>query len=43
VLWITLAFVALYLLMSRVALPRIGSIIEDRRSALRVISPKPSG
>jgi F-type H+-transporting ATPase subunit b len=30
-LWITLTFVALYLLMSRVALPRIGSIIEDRK------------
>jgi len=30
-LWITLAFVALYLLMSRVALPRIGSIITDRK------------
>jgi len=34
VLWITLAFVALYLLMSRVALPRIGSIIEDRRQRI---------
>jgi F-type H+-transporting ATPase subunit b len=30
-LWLALAFVALYLLMSRVALPRIGSIIADRR------------
>ena len=30
-IWITLAFVGLYLLMSRVALPRIGSIIADRR------------
>ena len=33
-LWITLAFVGLYLLMSRVALPRIGSIIEDRRQRI---------
>jgi len=33
-IWITLAFVALYLLMSRVALPRIGSIIEDRRQRI---------
>ena len=33
-LWITLAFVALYLLMSRVALPRIGSIIEDRKQRI---------
>ena len=30
-LWFTLTFVVLYLLMSRVALPRIGSILEDRR------------
>jgi F-type H+-transporting ATPase subunit b len=30
-LWLALAFVALYLLMSRVALPRIGSIITDRK------------
>ncbi len=33
-IWITLAFVALYLLMARVALPRIGSIIEDRRQRI---------
>jgi F-type H+-transporting ATPase subunit b len=33
-IWITLAFVALYLLMSRVALPRIGSIIEDRKQRI---------
>jgi F-type H+-transporting ATPase subunit b len=30
-LWLVLAFAALYLLMSRVALPRIGSIIADRK------------
>src|SRR5260370_29035745 len=29
--WFTLTFVVLYLLMSRIALPRIGSILEDRR------------
>jgi F-type H+-transporting ATPase subunit b len=29
--WLTLVFVALYLLMSRIALPRIASIIDERR------------
>jgi len=33
-LWLALAFAALYLLMSRVALPRIGGIIETRRSRI---------
>src|SRR5262245_6738091 len=33
-LWFALTFVALYLLMSRIALPRIGSIIEERRKRI---------
>src|ERR1700737_1670498 len=31
ILWLALTFIALYVVMSRVALPRIGSILEDRR------------
>jgi len=33
-LWLTLTFVALYLLMSRIALPRIDSILERRRARI---------
>jgi F-type H+-transporting ATPase subunit b len=33
-LWLTLTFVALYLLMSRVALPRIDSILQQRRTRI---------
>jgi F-type H+-transporting ATPase subunit b len=33
-LWLALTFIALYLLMSRVALPRIGSILEQRRARI---------
>jgi len=33
-LWLALVFVALYLLMSRIALPRIGSILEQRRQRI---------
>lgn len=32
--WLAITFGALYMLMSRVALPRIGSIIEDRRATI---------
>jgi F-type H+-transporting ATPase subunit b len=31
-IWLALVFVALYLLMSRIALPRIGSILEARKA-----------
>jgi F-type H+-transporting ATPase subunit b len=33
-IWFTICFVALYLLMSRIALPRIGSILEQRRQSI---------
>jgi F-type H+-transporting ATPase subunit b len=33
-LWLTLTFVALYLLMSRIALPRIDSILDRRRQRI---------
>jgi F-type H+-transporting ATPase subunit b len=33
-LWLTLTFVALYLLMARIALPRIDSILERRRQRI---------
>lgn len=33
-LWFALSFVALYLLMSRIALPRVGAILEQRRQSI---------
>src|SRR4051812_38028557 len=34
ILWFVITFVALYLLMSRVALPRIGGILEARKGRI---------
>ncbi|MFO1171064.1 MAG: F0F1 ATP synthase subunit B [Hyphomicrobiaceae bacterium] len=34
-IWFAIAFGALYLIMSRIALPRIGSVIEERKSRIR--------
>ena len=33
-IWLALAFAALYLIMSRVALPRVGNVIEDRKARI---------
>lgn len=34
IIWLVLSFVALYLLMSRVALPRIATVLEERRDRI---------
>ena len=33
-IWLAISFVVLYLIMSRVALPRIGTVIEQRRDRI---------
>ena len=33
-IWLTITFVTLYLVMARVALPRIGAVIEERRDRI---------
>ena len=33
--WLAIAFVVLYVLMSRLALPRIGKIIDDRDGVIK--------
>src|SRR5690606_10104744 len=34
IVWLVLSFIALYLLMSRVAMPRIASVLEERRDRI---------
>ncbi len=34
-IWLAITFIALYMLLSRLALPRIGEVIEERRSRIR--------
>jgi F-type H+-transporting ATPase subunit b len=33
-IWLTITFVTLYLVMARIALPRIGAVIEERRDRI---------
>ena len=40
--WLAVTFVVLYLILSRVTLPRIGEVIEERRIASSAISMPPS-
>ncbi|SEP67186.1 F-type H+-transporting ATPase subunit b [Faunimonas pinastri] len=35
ILWLVITFIALYIVMSRVALPRVGKVIEDRQDRLQ--------
>jgi F-type H+-transporting ATPase subunit b len=35
IIWLAITFAALYLLLSRVVLPRIGEVIEDRKDRIR--------
>ena len=40
--WFVIFFVALYVLIGRFAIPRLGGIIEARRGRVEAISPRPT-
>jgi F-type H+-transporting ATPase subunit b len=41
--WFAIAFVALYVIISRLAIPRVGGIIDARRQSVEGTLPRRSG